>query len=604
MINRNDKIIAEIEKIHKGDKKQLEVILSDSSRVIVEAPAGYGKTTTMVSRIAYLYSCGLIPNPKRLLGLTFSVNAALKIKKDIAEKLPALLGCTNNPLTLKDSLDITNYHGFCKKVIKKYGYLLTPLLKKDPNTLRAIGEIELKTDDNIRRFLLNEEIDLLLSIESSIKNSVVPSIDLMTKYSQIVIDKLLISNIATHTSFIIFTILLFELYPEVKNFYQQFYPVVVVDEFQDTNCISWELIQHIVNDKTKLLFLGDSLQRIYGFIGAVPNIMQIAENRYSMERIELSKNYRFMSNEEMLKLDRNIRINAQKEFNMQSIETANIPGFYGKTQEDECDQVCKAIQCIVELNVDSKVAILFRSRNKNVEVMQRELENSNIDYFYGMFTDEDEEYIEFHKKCQIKFINLFGYKKTISNFALDNFYKEVASEYSCCDSRIVSSLLILLEAFIYKVKEDYKELQPDDKYTFILDVFENRQLKQAMEYIKATVILSTVHGAKGLEWDYVVLSDLEPWIFPSFSCCNLCSNKFIKSGAKCSFPSTYEDGFVETMLEELSVFYVAITRAKKQIFVSASGKRLNNNNLVKDSKFSCYANLPGIKLIEAKLEDL
>ena len=73
----NIDIIAIRDKItthHGGDERQLEVIFSDSPRLIVEAPAGYGKTTTMISRIAYLFAIGGIPNPKRILGLTFSTS--------------------------------------------------------------------------------------------------------------------------------------------------------------------------------------------------------------------------------------------------------------------------------------------------------------------------------------------------------------------------------------------------------------------------------------------------------------------------------------------------------------------------------------------------
>ncbi len=44
---------------HEGDDKQLEVIFSDSFRLMVEAPAGYGKTTTMISRLAFLFASGL-----------------------------------------------------------------------------------------------------------------------------------------------------------------------------------------------------------------------------------------------------------------------------------------------------------------------------------------------------------------------------------------------------------------------------------------------------------------------------------------------------------------------------------------------------------------
>ena len=94
---------------HEGDEKQLEVIFSEAPRVIVEAPAGYGKTTTMISRIAYLFASGRIPNPKRILGLTFSVNAALKVKREISEKLPALINAKNNPTIINEKATITNY---------------------------------------------------------------------------------------------------------------------------------------------------------------------------------------------------------------------------------------------------------------------------------------------------------------------------------------------------------------------------------------------------------------------------------------------------------------------------------------------------------------
>ena len=53
------------------------------------------------------------------------------------------------------------------------------------------------------------------------------------------------------------------------------------------------------------------------------------------------------------------------------------------------------------------------------------------------------------------------------------------------------------------------------------------------------------------------------------------------------------------MLEELSVFYVAVTRARKQVYLSASATRYNNNREIKKSVFSCFAKLKGIKLYDA-----
>ena len=89
---------------HCGDEKQLEVVFSSLKRLLVEAPAGYGKTNTMVSRIAYLIAVGQIPVPKRLLALTFSVNAAYKIKKDISSNIPQLLYGLSRQVSIKDKI--------------------------------------------------------------------------------------------------------------------------------------------------------------------------------------------------------------------------------------------------------------------------------------------------------------------------------------------------------------------------------------------------------------------------------------------------------------------------------------------------------------------
>ena len=303
-----DKISAQ----HEGDERQLEVIVSDSPRIIVEAPAGYGKTTTMISRIAYLFATGRIPNPKRILGLTFSVNAALKVKRDVAEKMPSLLGSPNSPVAIGDKVTITNYHGFCKGILKKYGYLISDSLKKDVNVFRAIGDPDAEQQWILKAVLSAADIQALKEMDMSIKEARVPSGEAIQAYNQIIIQKLLPHEYITHNAVILFVLDILTKFPEVKKFYQSYYPLIVVDEFQDTNCIAWELLKSIISDQTQLLFLGDPLQRIYGFIGALPNIMSTVVDEYQMTKISLSKNYRFRNNPEMLKLDKNIRALLQK----------------------------------------------------------------------------------------------------------------------------------------------------------------------------------------------------------------------------------------------------------------------------------------------------
>lgn len=128
-----------------------------------------------------------------------------------------------------------------------------------------------------------------------------------------------------------------------------------------------------------------------------------------MTKIELSKNYRFKNNPDMLKLDKNIRVNAASCFTpiIEADDIAKLPAFWGATQQDEAEQVVDKVKnLLAEDNV--KIAILFRNRSKNAEIVESELAKNGIQYFYGMFTDEDLDYVEFHNKCQEMFISRFG----------------------------------------------------------------------------------------------------------------------------------------------------------------------------------------------------
>lgn len=598
--NKLQSIRDKITQNHAGDEQQLKVIFSDSPRVMVEAPAGYGKTTTMVSRLAYLYASGGIPNPKKILGLTFSVNAALKIKREVAEKLPTVLGEINDPVVVNERVTATNFHGFCKSVLRKYGYMISPFLKRDINLMKAVGKTDIEKTNAVQSMLSDESRRFICLIEERISSAELPDREEIEKYNQIVISEMLPHDYVTHNAVILLAIQLFESNPGIRQFYSDYYPLIVVDEFQDTNCMAWHLLNAIISEKTQLLFLGDPLQRIYGFIGAVPDIMRIAAEQFSMEKITLSKNYRFRNNPEMLKLDANIRRNAEMAFCI-STEAAKLPAFWGKSQEDEAEAVVRKIERITQTVTNARIAILFRGRNENEAVFEEVLNRHNLDFFYGMFNDDDENYIQFHMFCRDAFISKFGASKSISRLALSSFAERVKANYSGGDTRATSSLFELLDALIQKVAIDYSDIPTEDKYELLLDIFENRQLKQAMEYVDSDIILSTVHGAKGLEWDFVFIADLERWIFPGYYICSQCTEKFSRlNSCKCKLPvkSNFTEPFTQSILDELSVFYVAITRARKQVYVSASAKKANN----KDSAFSCFVTLDGIKLINAESE--
>jgi len=593
-------IKAKISTQHEGDEKQLEVIFSDSPRLIVEAPAGYGKTTTMISRIAYLFASGGIPNPKRILGLTFSVNAALKVKREVAEKLPALLGAQNSPIAIGEKVTVTNYHGFCKGVLKKYGYLIDKALRKDVNLFRAVGDSEVHKRPELKIALTAVELQQLESVESAIKNATIPDKQVRQAYNGIVAEKLLPLDYITHNAVILFVLEIFDRFPEVRKFYQSYYPLLVVDEFQDTNCIAWALLKSIISDGTQLLFLGDPLQRIYGFIGALPNIMPTATENLDMTKIELDKNYRFRNNPQMLKLDANIRANAATGFSpfINESDIAQLPTYWGLTQQEEAKQVVNRVSAILTDNA-GKVAILFRARGRNAEIVEEQLNESKVPYFYGMFTDEDEDYVAFHIKCQDIFMRKFGKTKNINKKALVAFSDSVQAAYDTASGKTVSSLIRLLDALVEKVSVDYSDLMTEDKYSLLLDIFENRQLKQAMEYVDSKLIISTVHGAKGLEWDYVMLADVEQWVM-TFLCKECPSLRTSANTFACRLPQTIPETMKNPLLGDLCVFYVGLTRARKQAYVSASAERFNaKGQQFSNGKVCCLALVDGVKLVKA-----
>ena len=531
--------------------------------------------------------------------MTFSVNAALKVKREVSKKLPALIQAQNNPSIVTEKAVITNYHGFCKMVLKKYGYLLDAILRKDVNDLIAIGENEISRIPDLKLLFSQDELKIINGIDVEIKQAIFP--EKYQEYNSLIIEKLIPKGYITHNAVILLTIALFVKLPEVKKFYQNYFTLLIIDEFQDTNIIAWELIRQQITDKTKLLFLGDPLQRIYGFIGAISNIMQIAAEEYQMTSIPLTKNYRFKDNSGMLLLDKNIRRNAETGFSccFSDDDIAPLKAFWGNTPQNEGVQIIEKVQAIMNGEPNDKIAILCRSRNKNFEIIEKLLDEKSIDYFYGVFKDDDPEYIVFHKYCLRSFTSRFSRSKRINSRNLQSFIDETKNHFY--DKGVIyQSLSRLLEALIRKVSIDYATISAEDKYIYLQDIFENRQLKQAMEYIDSNIILTTIHGAKGLEWAYVFLPDLERWIFPGYYVCKNCNNKnsdCIKH--KCKLPDNIDTSFENVMLDELSVFYVGVTRARKQVFVSASAERIDKHGNPISSDFSCLASLNGVKLISA-----
>ena len=571
----SNKILKEIkERImhkHQGDEQQLAVIFSDAQIMMVEAPAGYGKTNTMVSKIAYMLATQQIPNPKRLLALTFSVNAAYKIKKDVLQKVPELLKNTGLNVDISSKIFVSNYHGFCRNILKKYGYKLHESLF-DIDKLQTVDF----TDYNIKKSMKStgisdETIEILISCDSNVKYSPEKILECnfdFNQYNELIISELLTEGIISYNSILTLVIKLFNDYPSILRFYQKYFVCMIVDEYQDTNALAYKLIGYLINDKIKTIFLGDSLQRIFGFIGAVPNLFSITQQDYNLTKIQLNANYRFASNPKMLQLEADIRKNAENPL-LPSVDfAATIERHVFPDQKMEAFRIVRKSIALINENPLLKIAILVNKRSKNIDCIIKEYEDKNIPYFYGLFTDQDARYIEFHRVSLHEFVELFKEKDLISKKIKISHINKIKDVYDGKIDSQVMALIDLLEIFWNKIFTEFSFLSDEEKVSLIKDVFAHNGLKQYIEFVNANIIISTVHAAKGLEWDYVILPDMEQDLFPSDK--GLCKTCQCKND--CNLIVT-EDNQQE-FLRELSVFYVAVTRARKQVYFTASEKQI------------------------------
>ncbi|KGP91756.1 DNA helicase UvrD [Pontibacillus chungwhensis BH030062] len=581
MIEHTD-IKDKITEIHGDDKSQLDVIFSDGKKIMVEAPAGYGKTQTLISKIAYDIVAKKIKNYKKILVITFSVNAAHKVKKDIKSKLPVLLqdALKPKPKEIDGKVVVSNYHGFCRGILKKYGYLLHQNLKevdsfKIFNTKEEIG-------------LTKEELKVISKFEHDVRIINYAGIEQNKhKYLKILIKKLLDNKYITYDGIILLTELLLKNYPSVLKFYQSIFQSIVIDEFQDTNVLSWELMNLIISDKSNVQFYGDSLQKIYGFIGAIPNLLDDAAEKFDMEYHHLKYNYRFKDNKEMLLLDNNIREIAKNPINPNMESESEVKLNLFDSQYDEAKGIVQLVNSLDLNQANEKVAILYRQRGRNLDIVLKEFEDKGVPYFNGLYLqDEDPVYKDFHQQCLNRFIEFFKNRDSVSKKNLMEFYLDFKSIIKINSKS--QPLLRLLKVFIEQVIKEaiWKHLNSEDRKNFIINFLMGKGLKNYIEYVKESVIISTVFGAKGLEWEYVIIPDLEKDSIPNYM--GMCKGCSFKQNCRLIIDEDNEKSFID----ELGVFYVALTRARIQTYFTAS----EINGYGYRTNITCFLKLQGISM--------
>lgn len=577
----------DIEKIirekHFGDNEQLEFIFSNDKKIVVVAPAGCGKTTAMVSKIARELSVGNIASNKKVLAMTFSVNGAMKIKDSLKTLLPNLV--SNSEHYLK-KVDIANYHNFAMKILFKHGYCLNP-------EFIYLSDFRITDDKNqlLNHYLTRSDSDKLLNLDNAVKQS--NNIDLsnlINDYWKVLNDKLIKNHVITYNGILVAAIKLLGK-EEVSFFYKNYYQLLIIDEFQDTNLLGYMLIRNLIGDNMAI-FLGDEIQKIYGFLGAVDGIFEILSKNYTVKEIEFHNNYRFQKNERMKNLDTFIRSYANNYRYTGKNAKLLINCFLSDNQEDTF--IADGIEKIVT-NSDDKVAVLVRAGAQGSSIADT-LDKRGISYFNALYRDTDLEYIRFYDIAVEEFYNATIDSEKAVQKSLKRCLEQVKARqneiYSTPNRKFVfDSMYQLLEVLFEQSKK--WEGTSKDRYDNIIFTLGNAGLKHMMEFIPEKVVLTTIHSSKGLEWEYVIIPRLNSYSFPSGYMCKPCQQAYsCNRGSKyCQF--TFGDSMEEKFQEEISVFYVALTRAKKDVFITTN-TGLNSNGY--DKQVSCLAYLEGLTI--------
>lgn len=564
---------------HSGDNEQLEFIFSNEKNIIVTAPAGCGKTTAMVSKIARELSVGNIPVNKKVLAMTFSVNAAMKIKDSLKTLLPDIV---ENPQQYLKKVDIANYHNFAMRILVKHGYCLN-------TELVNLADFKIVEENSrfLDSFITSSDTDKLKAVDDAVKASNKDNlITALDDYWDILNRKLIINRVITYNGILVAAIKLLH-NRQIFTFYKEYYRMIIIDEFQDTNLLGYLLISKLIGNNI-VIFLGDEVQKIYGFLGAINGIFGLVSETYPVVEIEFHNNYRFRSNDRMKRLDLLIRDYAEN-YRPSNLEASILLKKLGSDAEED-QFIVEGIESIIS-TTDDKVAVLVRTGRQGDSIVKK-LERKGIAYFNALFKETDPEYINFYK------VVIEEYHDKVSGRAVQRDLQKCLEAVKSRESEIYndSTKKFIFDA-MYKLlnilfDESKKwEGTSKDKYENIDFTLGNNGLKHMMEFIEESVVLTTIHSAKGLEWEYVIIPKLNGYAFPNSFMCGPCQDKqSCNSGFDyCEF--MYEESMKKAFLEEISVLYVGVTRAKKNVFmtVNTGPNRWNHTK-----RTSCLINLDGI----------
>lgn len=605
---------------------QQKAVMHTEGPLLVLAGAGSGKTTVLVNRVAHILKDLQVP-PYRVLAITFTNKAANEMKTRIENIFGG---------AVKD-MWISTFHSMCVKILRRYisriGYDSSFAIYDTADALTLMKECLKEADLSDKNFPPKTVLAEIGRAKDEMQtpedyeqiNSSNFRLTNIAKLYKIYQRKLKENNALDFDDIIFKTVVLLEKNADILEYYQKKFKYIMVDEYQDTNNVQYRLVSLLAEKHRNLCVVGDDDQSIYKFRGAnVGNILNFEDDFKNAEVIKLEQNYRSTKNilDAANAVIKNNTERKAKQLWTQGDTGENIFVYNSENEHDEGNYIaCEIDRKVSEFDYNfSDFAILYRT-NAQSRVLEDMLLRKGIPYkvLAGMrFYDRKEikdvlAYLRFINnpadavslkriinepkrgigqttmakaealalKHNISLYDVLKksdcYEETLRSSAkilefvnmAENFmakkdkvdlcdFVEEVMEKSGYRRALVSensieaqSRLENLDEFISVAKE-YVNTQEDASFSGFLESVALVADIDGYDEDQPSVVLMTIHSAKGLEFPVVFIAGLDEGIFPSSR-------------------SMMSEDDIE---EERRLCYVAITRAKKQLYITHAQQRM------------------------------
>ncbi|MBQ8292502.1 MAG: UvrD-helicase domain-containing protein [Bacilli bacterium] len=265
------------------NKEQLEAVKAVEGPVMVFAGAGTGKTRALTARIAYMIKEKNIM-PYNILAITFTKKATNEMRERVAK----IVGDGAK------YINISTIHALCAKILRRgievLGYKKDFEIIDDEDALKIINEVY--KDENIDRKYFAPKSALNLIGSYKINNSM-KLFALQEKVYNSYQKYLKEHNLVDFEDLLVLTKEVLLKDQKYLKFLQDKYQYILVDEFQDTNPIQYDIVKMLAGEKENLFVVGDDDQSIYSFTGAtVDNMYLFLDDYPKSQKIILDQNYR------------------------------------------------------------------------------------------------------------------------------------------------------------------------------------------------------------------------------------------------------------------------------------------------------------------------